>query len=310
MEEPIIIKTKSVSIREVFQNEERDFTPWLEENLDLLKMGLKPYERESIVYDRLRIDLLVESLEMGKVAIENQYNTSDNEHLGKIQVYLSGSKTKTGIWVAEEFKEQHKEVVLKLNKSGAYNIYLVQVSAKKIVGEPEITGHIIDFDVIIAPDIELREIGTGGIRIRTERELLYKKFWQRLLEITNTKTKLFSGRKGTIGNYLGAPTNISNVRYIYSITKNTIRIELYIDTQYQLTNKSIFDNIMNHKDEIEERFGAELNWDRLDDKRASRVRDIIIDRDWTDESKWNELHEEMSDKMVMFESAIKDYIKE
>ncbi len=246
---------------------------------------------------------------MGEVAIENQYNVSDNEHLGKIQVYLSGSKANTGIWIAEEFREQHKEVVLKLNKSGAYNIYLIQVSAKKIVGEPEITGHIIDFDVIIAPDIELRDIATAGIRDLTEREVLYNRFWQGLLVKINTKTKLFSGRTRSIGNYISAPTNISEVRYIYSTTKDTIRIELYIDTQDKITNKSIFDNIISHKDEIEEKYGAELSWDRLDDKRASRVRDIIFDRYWANESKWDEMHEEMSDKMVKFEEALRNYIK-
>lgn len=307
IEEHKIVKTESVPIREVMPNEERDFTPWLEKNLHLLKMGLEPDERERIVYGHLEIDLLAKSSNGDLVVIENQYGKSDNNHLAKTLIYYTGIEAKIDIWIAEEFREYHKEVILELNKSGAYNIYLIKVSAKKIIEDLETPRYIIDFDVIIAPDIELREF--GKIRQLTEKEVLYKRFWHGLLEKTNTKTKLFSGRSRSIGNYLSAPSSISEVRYIYDTTKDSARMELYIDTKVKETNKSIFDNIVAHKDEIEERFGAELNWDRMEHAKASRIRYIITDRDWTDESKWDELHEEMSDKMVKFEEAIRDYIK-
>lgn len=307
--EPKIVKTKSVPIREVFPNEEKHFTPWLEKNLHLLEMGLEPDEREKIVYGRLEIDLLVKSAEGKPVVIENQYNTSDNDHLAKILMYCTSVKAKAGIWIAEKFKEQHKEEIINQNKSGAHNIYMIEVNVKKIIEDPEEPRYIIDFVVIIAPDIELRDIATAGIRDLTEKELLRKRFWEGLLVKTNAKTKLFSGRSRSIANYMDATSGISEARYTYGTTKDSIRIELYIDSKDVVVNKRIFDDIMTHKDEIEERFGVELNWDRLDDKRASRIRYIIIDRDWTNESKWDELHEEMSNKMVMLENAIKDYLK-
>ncbi len=66
MEEYKIIKTESVPIREVFSNEERDFTPWLEKNLDFLKLGLKPFEKESRVYGKLRMIYLLNHLKWEK----------------------------------------------------------------------------------------------------------------------------------------------------------------------------------------------------------------------------------------------------
>ncbi len=314
MEEYKIIKTESVPIREVFPNEEKNFTPWLEKNLDLLKMGLKPYERESIVYDKLRIDLLVQSKIEELVAIENQYNTSDNDHFAKILVYITGSEATIGIWIAEEFKEQHKEVILNLNKKGVYNIYLIKVSAKKIIRDVETPEYIIDFITVIVPDIELREIAKTKRslidRPPTEIEMIQLRFWEHLLEKTKTKTKTFSGRSRSIGNAISTPASLSGTSYVYRVRKNHVAIVLYIDTRDKLTNKQIFDDLISYKDEIEEKFGVELIWERKDHAQHSSIEYHIVDVDYKDESKWNELHEEMSDKMVMFESAIKDYIKE
>lgn len=310
MEEYKIVETVSVPIREVKPNEERDFTPWLEQNLHLLKMGLKPYERESIVYDKLRIDLLAKSESGELVAIENQYNTSDNNHLAKILVYLTGSEADIGIWITEKFKEQHKEVILKLNKSGVYNIYLIKVSAKKIVEDLETPRYIIDFDVIIAPDTELRDIASDK-RPLNKREMLYKKFWGYLLEKIKTKpTKLFSGRSRSIGGYISTTSEISAVRYLFLLLANEIRIELNINTDNKDKNKEIFDNIIKNRDEIETIFGNKLNWERKDLIQTSKINYTITDRDWSDESKWDELHEEMVDAMIRFEEAIKDYLKE
>lgn len=48
------------------------------------------------------------------------------------------------------------------------------------------------------------------------------------------------------------------------------RVELYLDTGEQNTTKQIFDRIYAHKDVIESQMGS-LSWERLNDKRASRI---------------------------------------
>ena len=47
-------------------------------------------------------------------------------------------------------------------------------------------------------------------------------------------------------------------------------MELYLDRS-QAENKWIFDQLERKQQEIEGRFGAELQWQRLDDKKASRI---------------------------------------
>lgn len=53
--------------------------------------------------------------------------------------------------------------------------------------------------------------------------------------------------------------------------KSRFRIELYIDTGDQVKNKKVFDRLETQKNEIEQVFGEGLTWERLDDKRASRL---------------------------------------
>ena len=53
--------------------------------------------------------------------------------------------------------------------------------------------------------------------------------------------------------------------------KSRFRIETYINEQDQKHNKLIFDRLYAQKTEIEADFGAELSWERLDSKVASRI---------------------------------------
>jgi CBS domain-containing protein len=49
------------------------------------------------------------------------------------------------------------------------------------------------------------------------------------------------------------------------------RVELYIDQGDREANKQIFDNLHQRSDEIESQIGEDLSWERLDQRRASRI---------------------------------------
>ena len=56
----------------------------------------------------------------------------------------------------------------------------------------------------------------------------------------------------------------------FSATRD-LRAEVYLDTGDQVSTKGLFDELAADKTSIEESFGAELSWERLDNHRASRV---------------------------------------
>lgn len=59
---------------------------------------------------------------------------------------------------------------------------------------------------------------------------------------------------------------------IFAFTRQRrFRVELYIDTGDGDRNKRIFDHLHKNRDEIEAALGERVSWERLDDKRASRV---------------------------------------
>jgi len=49
------------------------------------------------------------------------------------------------------------------------------------------------------------------------------------------------------------------------------RAEIYIDTQDAERNEEILDELLRDRAAIEKDYGQELEWERLDDKRACRV---------------------------------------
>ena len=50
-----------------------------------------------------------------------------------------------------------------------------------------------------------------------------------------------------------------------------MRCELYIDVGDQDSNKQLFDAFHSERNQIEQEIGRKLEWERLDDKRASRI---------------------------------------
>lgn len=60
--------------------------------------------------------------------------------------------------------------------------------------------------------------------------------------------------------------------FIFSFARNgRFRVELYIDTTDQAKNKRIFDRLQADQERFHASLGEQLNWERLNDKRASRI---------------------------------------
>jgi hypothetical protein len=88
-------------------------------------------------------------------------------------------------------------------------------------------------------------------------------------------------------------------------------VELYIDRgkDNEETNKSIFNQLYEHKDVIEEKFGEPLDWQKLQGKRACRIKKQIAIGGYRDEDKWYEIQDQMVDYMIKLEQSLRPYIK-
>jgi hypothetical protein len=84
-------------------------------------------------------------------------------------------------------------------------------------------------------------------------------------------------------------------------------VELYIDHDHETgaKNKAIFDSLASQKAAIEKDFGGPLEWQRLDDKRASRIQKGFTDGGLARPETWPQLQEEMIDGMIRFNEALR-----
>ena len=102
---------------------------------------------------------------------------------------------------------------------------------------------------------------------------VYSQYWSRLLEYGKSNSlELYSNRTGSSDNWIAAASGIiPGVIYSLVLLKDKIRAELYIDRKSVEENKKIFDLLNEERELIESKFGRELNWERLDDRKASRI---------------------------------------
>src|ERR1700752_2056508 len=98
-------RPKFESIRDLFRDEARHFTTWLEQNLEVLaeRLGieLNLIQREKTVGD-FNVDLLCEDGAGRAVIIENQLEKTDHDHLGKLLTYLVNLDASAAVWITSE----------------------------------------------------------------------------------------------------------------------------------------------------------------------------------------------------------------
>jgi hypothetical protein len=304
-----IAKLEVVSVRDAFHHEAHNFTGWLEANIDALServgMKLTVLEREKSV-GSFNVDLFCEDLNGNYVIIENQLERSDHDHLGKLLTYLVNIEARTAIWITPEVRPEHQRVIDWLNEAtnADFSFYLVQVEAVRIGDSPFAPL----FTVLAAPDEQTREIGETK-KVLADRHYHRKAFWTGLLERSQDKTQLFSNRTPSTDYWLSTGSGKSGVEFIYLILKGGAGIELYIDAGDYEKDKSIFDQLFAEKELIETDFGETLDWQRLNDKRASRIRKLWFGYGSINEPEtWPELQDMLIEKMIKFDKALRNRI--
>jgi CBS domain-containing protein len=63
---------------------------------------------------------------------------------------------------------------------------------------------------------------------------------------------------------------VASFNFSFTQTRR-FRVELYIDTGEQAANKQVFDALLSQREAIEAEFEGELSWERIDDRRGSRI---------------------------------------
>jgi hypothetical protein len=145
---------------------------------------------------------------------------------------------------------------------------------------------------------------------RAERYSLRYEFWTELLAKSKEKTQLHTHISPGKFHWVGTSVGKNGLAWNYAIRKHDADAELYIDRGKNADeeNKAIFDQLAASKPEIEATFGEPLDWQRLEGKRACRIKKMILIGGYRDKDKWPEIQEAMIDAMIRLEKALRPHI--
>lgn len=130
-------------------------------------------------------------------------------------------------------------------------------------------------------------------------------FWKRLLEYTKQSgSDLFNNISPSKDHWLSAGSGMRSVPFTFTFLKHAGRVELGISRSNTDENKYVFDELYKMKDSIEASFGDTLEWERLNDKKASRIRYEKAFDGYNKES-WDDMIPFMVDAMDRLEKAFK-----
>lgn len=130
-------------------------------------------------------------------------------------------------------------------------------------------------------------------------------FWQKALDaLKASSTNLYNNISPSKDHWIYAGSGVSGCPFDLIFGSKFMRVEVVIARSSKVENKFIFDFLHSKKSEIEVVFGAELSWDRLNDKKSSSIR-FGHDIDGFNRDNWPEMIGWMVEHMIKLESAFK-----
>lgn len=308
-------RLESVPLREVWAHESNDFTPWLadSENLsllaDTLNVGPLQLQGTEVPVGSFFIDILARDIGGAVVVVENQFGPTDHTHLGQILTYIAGQDGRaTIIWIAEKFREEHRAAIdwLNANTIEGFNFFAVEVEALRIGPSPVAPW----FNVVAKPNDWSRNIvGRSADKVpMDDRARRYATYWSEFAAFLQDKRSPFQRLSISPRDYW-CSFRMSRPGFLLVTTAGfrdrILGVEIYIRHS---AAKTAFDLLEAQRAEIEAEFGATLDWQRMDDRKACRVAVYRRDMDPSVEAERPLQYEWLLDQMTRFSRAFGDRI--
>lgn len=298
-------------LRDAWPTEDGHFTPWLAqpENLKLLGQALglgelQDQQTEVRVGDFL-IDVLAVDSEGDLVIIENQLEQTDHKHLGQLLTYLAGQEGKaTLVWIAENFREEHRAVIDWLNRNTGeeFAFFAVELELWSISGSPPAPR----FRIVAQPNDWTKNVRAATREAAdpelAERHRIRLAYWQSFGEFLRARRSTFSIRRP-----------VKNALYRFPFGVPGFRIMTRISFQNQLAtvglaisrdpDRSRYRALAAEKANVERDFGEPLTWEEKLGTKRSLVSVARQSFNPADSSQYPEVHAWMLDRMERFHSV-------
>jgi len=276
----LVGKLRRIGLRDVWEHEAKDFTPWLVKNAELLGEALSleiEFTQSEQQVGPYAVDIIGKDLTHNSVLIvENQLEKTNHTHLGQLITYAANTDAVTVVWVAKEFTDEHRQAIDYLNElvgdSGKARFYAVQVSVVKI--DDSAPAPLLE---LVAQPNEMYVSMSSAVKDAVEpsgKAALYRELWRNYFEAVKQ-------REPELTNY-SAPQgqNWQNVNSIKGgwgnlglvIDKDGVaRVEIYLFKR-DGGHHQLYAYLKSRRNELEKDFGGPLIWDEQEHLVSRRIR--------------------------------------
>ena len=173
------------------------------------------------------------------------------------------------------------------------------IDLQQIIPTPEAADYMIGMAAK-----ESEEKSVQGTQKR--RQEMRRAFWTRTLEeLRSRNIARYANISPSKDHWLSSATGVSGCGFNLIFLKSEARVELYLARAEADENKWIYDRLERKRQEIEERFGAQLQWQRLDDKKSSRI-SHSQPFDGFDDENWPAMIEWLCQHIIKLEDAFSE----
>ena len=200
MKKIILGKIEKVDLRDIWDTEDKDFTPWLAQEGNISQLGdvigidLEVEAQEKNV-GPFRADILARDTAANHyVLIENQLEITDHKHFGQIMTYAAGLDAFSVIWIAKQFTEEHRAAVDWLNRitDESINFFGIEIEVLKIgdsIAAPQ-------FKVVAKPNNWTRSVKRAANENElSETKIRQREYWTALKEYVSENGNPFKMQK-------------------------------------------------------------------------------------------------------------------
>lgn len=300
-------KLEKGNLRSVWTNESA-FSQWLseEENLNLLgeEIGVELVllATEADAGD-FRIDILAQEENTGKkIVIENQLESTNHDHLGKLLTYGSVQDASLLIWIVRDVREEHRKAIDWLNDhtDEKLNFFLVKLEIWRI----EESKWAPTFQVVSRPNEWVKLLARSSGPQRTKTQILQHEYWTKFNEFARSEQSTLRLRTPRPQHWydISYGNSKSHISLTINTQNNRLGCEIYIPN-----SKELYHKIHDQKENIESDLGTELEWMALPNKKASRIKSSI-QLNIKDREHWTEAFDWMKKSAESFRTTFSKYV--
>lgn len=229
------------------------------------------------------------------------------------EVVLNPGNNQRLMFIAANFRKEVTATVLWLRES--------RIDARCFKVTPYMFGEELFVDIQpVIPTPEAADFMIGMAEKETEvrgaqgeqksRHKLRRDYWEMALDaLKDAGDKLYQNINAGKDHWLSAGSGLRSCPYALIFSKSEIRVEFSFSRADAEENKWLFDRLIQQKEKIEVAFGDEIQWLRLDDKKASRLQ-FATACDGYDKERWPEYVAWHVDHIQRWEKALRGPIAE